>query len=226
MNENGCGIKLSWPHLRSCPWIRLMRLRKFGETWGFYVHAEIRNSRIPNTSRKRYLGGSFTRNSARTTASLLMTLDMTDALNVSLGIVILLGLIHIKYRLEVVGTAGPRCLGAPCADWMALWLTAICNGSSHRPLTHTAGDKASVALRKGHSEVRCEIQLSCTVRIPDGTPAIHTKVFCRFWPTPGKFQDGTSNQVTAAFFHMLCKLLSTTIQLFDAMYIAAGFVVK
>jgi hypothetical protein len=57
-----------------------------------------------------YLCGSSTRNSARTTASLLMTLGMTDVLNVSRGIVILLGLIHIKYRLEEVGTAGPRCV--------------------------------------------------------------------------------------------------------------------
>jgi len=37
-----------------------------------------------------------------------MTLGMTDALNVCRDIVILLGVIHIKYRLAVVGTAGPR----------------------------------------------------------------------------------------------------------------------
>ena len=68
------------------------------------------NQPLLNTSRNRYLGGSSTRNSAGTTASLLMKLDMTDALNVSRYIVILLGLIHIKYRLEVVGMSGPHCV--------------------------------------------------------------------------------------------------------------------
>lgn len=164
----------SWSNLWICAWIRLVgvagNLRK-----ACCVHAESRVGFPPNTSQRRYLVQLSKRNSARTAASSSLKLGLANGLKFVEKWLLLFGLIRIKYLVELVGVAGPFpfCERHALIGWRPDW-RQFKAGSSR---CVTSGDRAwgrweaSVGLLKPHSEVRCEIDWSCIVRISAGTPA-------------------------------------------------------